>query len=60
MNAAEIEEAVSELVKIGARIVRHGCSITFQMAEVMVSRGLFRQILDAIDVIVSKGTDGDG
>jgi hypothetical protein len=36
------------LVKIGARIVRHGRSITFQMAEVMVSRGLFRQILDAI------------
>lgn len=36
------------LVKIGARIVRHGRSITFQMTEVMVSRGLFRQILDAI------------
>ena len=36
------------LVKIGARIVRHGRSITFQMAEVMVSRGLFQQILDAI------------
>ena len=36
------------LVKIGARIVRHGRSITFQMAEVMVSRDLFQQILDAI------------
>src|SRR3954463_16051966 len=36
------------LVKIGARIVRHGRSITFQMAEVMVSRGLFQQILAAI------------
>ena len=36
------------LVKIGARIVRHGRSITFQMAEVMVSRALFRQILVAI------------
>jgi hypothetical protein len=36
------------LVKIGAKIVRHGRSITFQMAEVMVSRGLFPQILDAI------------
>jgi len=32
----------------GAKIVRHGRSITFQMAEVMVSRGLFQQILDAI------------
>jgi transposase-like protein len=36
------------LVKIGAKIVRHGRSITFQMAEVIVSRGLFQEILDAI------------
>ena len=36
------------LVKIGAKIVRHGRSIIFQMAEVMVSRDLFRKILDAI------------
>jgi hypothetical protein len=36
------------LVKIGARIVRHGRAITFQMAEVLVSRGLFQQILAAI------------
>lgn len=36
------------LVKIGARIVRHGRSITFQMAGVMVSRGQFRQALDPI------------
>jgi hypothetical protein len=36
------------LVKIGARIVRHGRSVTFQMAEVMLPRALFQQILDAI------------
>jgi hypothetical protein len=36
------------LVKIGARIVRHGRSITFQMAEVMVPRDLFQTILAAI------------
>ena len=36
------------LVKIGAKIVRHGRSITFQMAEVMVPRALFQQILAAI------------
>ncbi len=40
--------AVERLVKIGAKIVRHGRSITFQMAEVMVPRALFQQILDAI------------
>lgn len=36
------------LVKIGAKIVRYGRSITFQMAEVMVPRALFQQILMAI------------
>ena len=39
------------LVKIGAKIVRHGRSITFQMAEVMVPRGLFRTILGAIGAL---------
>jgi hypothetical protein len=36
------------LVKIGAKIVRHGRSITFQMAEVMVPRALFAAILTRI------------
>ena len=36
------------LVKIRAKIVRHGRSIAFQMAEVMVPRALFRQILAAM------------
>jgi len=36
------------LVKIGAKIVRHGRSITFQMAEVMVPRALFAEILTRI------------
>ena len=36
------------LVKIGARIVRHGRSVIFQMAEVMVPRGLFEKVLSAI------------
>ena len=35
-------------MKIGAKIVRHGHSIIFQMAEVMVPRALFEQILNAI------------
>ena len=42
------------LVKIGARIVWHGRSITFQMAEVLVPRGLFRQILAAIATLRSS------
>jgi hypothetical protein len=36
------------LVKIGAKIVRHNRSITFQMAEVMVPRGLFEKIPSGI------------
>ena len=36
------------LVKVSAKVVRHGRSITFQMAEVMDPRELFQQILDAI------------
>jgi len=39
------------LVKIDPRIVRHGRSITFQMAEVMVPRGLFKKILSAIGAL---------
>jgi hypothetical protein len=39
------------LVKIGAKVVHHGRSIIFQMAEVMVSRGLFQRILDAISAL---------
>jgi hypothetical protein len=36
------------LVKIGAKIVRHGRSIAFQMADVMMPRDLFQKILGAI------------
>jgi hypothetical protein len=35
-------------VKIGTKIVRHGRSLIFQMAEVVVRRALFQKILDSI------------
>ena len=38
-----------KLVKIGAKVVRHGRYITFQLAEVAVSSELFRKILNLID-----------
>ncbi len=42
--------SVSEkLIKIGAKVVRHGRCVTFQMAEVAVPRSLFRKILSLID-----------
>jgi hypothetical protein len=38
-----------KLVKIGARIVRHGRYVVFQLAEVAVPRMLFVAILRRID-----------
>ena len=38
-----------KLVKIGAKLVRHGRYVTFQLAEVAVPRGLFRKIPRLID-----------
>jgi hypothetical protein len=38
-----------KLIKIGAKIVRHGRYVTFQMAEVAVPPDLFREILRRID-----------
>ncbi len=38
-----------KLVKIGARIVRHGRYVVFQLAEVAVPRALFASILRRID-----------
>ncbi len=37
-----------KLIKIGAEVVRHGRYVTFQLAEVAVSRVLFAQVLDLI------------
>ncbi len=33
-----------KLIKIGAKVVRHGRYITFQMAEVAIPRALFAEI----------------
>ena len=38
-----------KLVKIGAKVVRHGRYATFQLAEMAVPRGLFRKILSLFD-----------
>jgi hypothetical protein len=38
-----------KLVKIGARIVRHGRYVVFHLAEVAVLRALFAAILRRID-----------
>ena len=37
-----------KLVNIGAKVVSHARYVTFQMAEVLISRSLFREILEQI------------
>jgi len=37
-----------KLVKIGAKVVKHARYVTFQLAEVLVSRSLFHEILERI------------
>ena len=42
-----------KLVKIGAKVVSHARYVTFQMAEVVVPRVLFCEILDRIRRLMS-------
>ncbi len=44
----------AELVKISAKVVRHGRYVTFQLAEVAVPRELFRKIL-SLSMICDQG-----
>jgi hypothetical protein len=37
-----------KLIKIGAKVVAHGRYVTFQLAEVAVSRRMFAEILSSI------------
>ncbi len=47
-----------KLVKIGAKIVRHGRYVTFQMAEVAIPRDLFADILRRIDRLRPRPAPG--
>jgi hypothetical protein len=40
-----------KLVKIGAKVVRHGRYVTFQFSEVAVPMSLFQKILALIDAL---------
>ena len=47
-QALVVDQPAGKLVKIGAKVVRHGRYVIFQMAEVAVPRGLFHEILRLI------------
>ncbi len=38
-----------KLIKIGAKVVRHGRYITFQLARVAIPKALFAEILRLVD-----------
>ena len=40
---------LSKLIKIGAKVVRHSRMVTFQMAEVAVSKEVWAEMLSRID-----------
>ncbi len=42
------------MINIGAKIVRHGRYVTFQMAEVAIQKNLFADILRRIDRLRPK------
>jgi hypothetical protein len=48
------ESDLSKFVKIGAKIVRHGRYVTFQMAEVAIPRDRFADMLRRIDQLRPK------
>jgi hypothetical protein len=48
------DDAQNRLIKISGKIVRHGRYVTFQMAEVVIPRDLFADILRRIDRLRPK------
>ncbi len=47
---------LDKLIKIGAKVVRHGRYVTFQLADVAVPRKPFRKILSRIDDLRPRPT----
>ncbi len=46
---AWVMSGARKLIKIGAKVVRHGRYVTFQLAEIAIPRALFAEILRLID-----------
>ncbi len=49
-----------KLIKIGAKVVRHGRYVTLQLAEVAIHRDLFAEILRRIDELRRRPAVGEG
>ncbi len=44
-----LRSLLTKLIKIGAKVVQHGRMVTFQMAEVAVSKEIWAEMLSRID-----------
>ena len=44
-----LRSLLTKLIKIGAKVVRHGRIVTFQMAEVAVSKEIWAEMLSRIE-----------
>ena len=44
-----LRSLLTKLIKIGAKVVRHSRIVTFQMAEVTVSKEIFAEMLSRIN-----------
>ncbi len=44
-----LRSLLTQLIKIGAKVVRHSRIVTFQMAEVAISKEIFAEMLFRID-----------
>ncbi len=48
MKHWSLRSVQTKLIKMGGRLVRHARRLVFQLAEVAVSREIFRQVLERI------------
>ncbi len=48
IQARSLRTLQVKLIKIGAKVVRHSRYVIFQMAEVLISKGLFQEILERV------------
>ena len=48
VNHWSLRSVQTKLIKMGGRLVRHARRLVFQLAEVAVSREVFRQVLERI------------
>ncbi|MDA2939163.1 transposase, partial [Acidobacteria bacterium AH-259-A15] len=44
-----LRSLLTKLIKIGAKVIRHGRMVTFQMAEVAVSKEIWAEMLPRIE-----------